>query len=539
MRLVAGLAAVLVLGRSAGAPLSFCVLPPTRHLNFSEPCESHAAISAPNVSWAAMRGEYESVQILLDAPLPAGDLRLTFSDLVAPSGGATIPSAALSWSQQGYIFVRHTSRYADSGCPGKNKDGSCWRPDPLLPPRKDGTIELLGEPGESQPLWITVAVPRNAAPAPEGAEYTGTVTMRVTGGGGKHGGGGGDPIFVPISLEVWPVTVPTTAEATIQNVWGFSAAHVLPFYPHLSAAEVTYKWWDFMTAHRIPPLEAAFETVNATAAHPSGSAAYLQGKTGVLESGLERKDCNCSSCPPEAAKANALAMASKVAAAKATGGKYYAYAFDEAPKSCEKSIRAAFGAFLEAYPPSSHPEVGGTMSALNWAAATGGNSGPTGSHPSARGMPMDMPYTAWVLQYQYYNQTIADWWVNSTEPVTGRPRELYLYHCIEPSKPEYLNIFIERPLIHARLLFWLGASQNIQGWLYWTTDLWQNCPTSPEKYSWQHANRTVMQRINGSKYTDCAQTATPHHNLLPMKISDRLCVLSRPGVDHLVQPKAL
>ena len=75
-------------------------------------------------------------------------------------------------------------------------------------------------------------------------------------------------------------------------------------------------------------------------------------------------------------------------------------------------------------------------------------------------------------------------------------------HCIEPSKPEYLNIFIERPLIQARLLFWLGATQNIQGWLYWATDLWQNCPTSPEKYSWQHRNRTVMKRINGSKYTD-------------------------------------
>ena len=39
---------------------------------------------------------------------------------------------------------------------------------------------------------------------------------------------------------------------------------------------------------------------------------------------------------------------------------------------------------------------------------------------------MDMPYTGWVLQYQYYNKTTAGWWVNSTEPVTGRKRELYL-----------------------------------------------------------------------------------------------------------------
>jgi len=33
--------------------------------------------------------------------------------------------------------------------------------------------------------------------------------------------------------------------------------------------------------------------------------------------------------------------------------------------------------------------------------------GPTGSHPSDGGMPLDMPFTAWVLQYQYYNQVSA------------------------------------------------------------------------------------------------------------------------------------
>ena len=80
--------------------------------------------------------------------------------------------------QQGYVFVRHTSRYADSGCPG-NKDGSCWRPDPLLPPGADGSITLLGEPDESQPLWLTVEVPRNATPAAQRAEYTGTVSMTL------------------------------------------------------------------------------------------------------------------------------------------------------------------------------------------------------------------------------------------------------------------------------------------------------------------------------------------------------------------------
>ena len=386
--------------------------------------------------------------------------------------------------------------------------------DPLLPPDSEGKVKLLGESDESQPLWLTVQVPRDATPAAHGSEYVGNVTISLAGA----------TTVVPIALEVWPVAVPTPAEAKVQHVWGFSASHVLPFYPHQNNATTTYQWWRFMEEHRIPPLEAAFQNITDPA-HPNAPN-FMVGRTGVLEAGLHRGACNCSACPEEAAKEDALAMADVVAKAKAVKtAKFFAYGFDEAPKSCEKSIRTSFKAFLEAYPPSTHPEVAGTMAALNWAAASGGNDGPTGSHPSAGGMPMDMPYTGWVLQYQYYNKTTAGWWVNSTEPVTGRKRELYLcvaprctqtssllltisitkrfagrYHCIEPSQPEYLNIFIERPLIQARLLFWLGAAQNIQGWLYWVTDLWQNCPSSP--HAWQHPERTVMRRVNGSKRTD-------------------------------------
>ena len=124
---------------------------------------------------------------------------------------------------------------------------------------------LLGEPGESQPLWITVQVPRNATPAAEGAEYTGTVTMTLSGAGD----GAAVVAVVPIMLEVWKVAVPTTGDASVQHVWGFGAKNVLPFYPTKEPAEVAYEWWDFMEAHRIPPLEAAFEPFPSTA-HPAG-----------------------------------------------------------------------------------------------------------------------------------------------------------------------------------------------------------------------------------------------------------------------------
>jgi hypothetical protein len=496
------LLALLALARWASAGLQACVLPPTRHLNFSDGCADHADIAAPNISWAAQRGEFESMQLLVSGHgTGGGALSVTFSDLAAP-GGATLPKSLLSWRQQGYVFARHTSRYADSGCPNKT---DCWRPDPLLPPSGDNTITL--EAAANQPLWITVQVPRNATPAAQGSEYTGTVTITLEPAqddATRRGGAGrdqavraGSTATIPIMLEVWPVAVPTTAEASVQHVWGFGVKNVLQFYPGRDNATVAKQWWDFMEAHRIPPLEAAFSSLA-----PAG---WLRGKTGVLETGLHRTDCNCSSCPEWAAKDNAMRMKPTVeAAAQAAGteAKFFAYGFDEAPKSCEKSIRTSFKAFFDAFPVSRYPQVAGTMAALNWAGA-GGHGGPTGSHPSAGGMPMDMPYTGWVLQYQYYNATTAAQWVNSS--YAGRPRQLYLYHCIEPSGVDFLNIFLERPLIQARLLFWLGSIQNIQGWLYWATDLWANCPTAPSaggKNDWMHKNVTVMRRINGTMLTD-------------------------------------
>ena len=73
------LALLLPPGSSGGlvaSALEHCVLPPTRHLNYTDGCGAHAKIASQNISWAAQRGEFESMQILLDTP-PAGSLRLT------------------------------------------------------------------------------------------------------------------------------------------------------------------------------------------------------------------------------------------------------------------------------------------------------------------------------------------------------------------------------------------------------------------------------------------------------------------------------
>ena len=335
---------------STPPPFSHCVLPPTRHLNFSTTCTEQSAVASAGISWAAQRGEFESAQILIvPASAGLGELGVVFSDLVSPSG-QRIDRSLLSWRQQGYVFVRHTSRYADSGCPGLNSDGSCWRPDPLLNPgngadNQSQTITLPTEEGRSQPLWISIAVPRTTTPMPQHGEYRGHLSLLLN----------DVPIAtVSISLEVWNVTVPTTAEASVTHDWHFSSSRLAPFYPSRPLDAVAEQWWRFMEAHRLPPIDS-----NAWNPPLNANTSFLSHKTAMLEASLHRNGCNCSSCPEAQARANAEHMRDAVTAARANvpGAQLFLYAFDERPKSCEGSIRTAFDAVLDAFPAASDPQA--------------------------------------------------------------------------------------------------------------------------------------------------------------------------------------
>lgn len=121
----------------------------------------------------------------------------------------------------------------------------------------------------------------------------------------------------------------------------------------------------------------------------------------------------------------------------------YVYGWDEQPISCEPKIRAMFGAVKAKWP------FVATVAVLNWAG----------------GLPADLPVDVWVLQYEDYNAAQAAQWRKAG-------KKQFWYHCIEPSGTQFLNTFIERPWIQGRLLYWLAAANDVDGWLYYADDLW-------------------------------------------------------------------
>lgn len=129
------------------------------------------------------------------------------------------------------------------------------------------------------------------------------------------------------------------------------------------------------------------------------------------------------------------------------------YGFDEVDASCEPAVRQLFSAAKSAFPGVR------TLSAVDW--------------PS---VPLDLPLDAWVLQYQLVDRNVTDPWV-------AAGHELFVYHCIEPSQPGFLNTFNERRLIEARLLFLYDFLLDVTGHLYYETALWLAWTATPPFWS--------------------------------------------------------
>jgi hypothetical protein len=67
--------------------------------------------------------------------------------------------------------------------------------------------------------------------------------------------------------------------------------------------------------------------------------------------------------------------------------------------------------------------------------------------------------------------------------VQASGKELWYYHCDVP-KWEYVNRFIELPLIKTRLAFWINARYHVTGFLHWAFQTWTGSGVTSENVDW-------------------------------------------------------
>ena len=176
-------ALLVVLVRQGGATASqgemaVWVEPATRKV-FRE--EAAPAGASGTIALDCARGETEAAQVVIRARRRLEAVGCA----VAPAGGAGARDLPLRWVRlllPHYVFVRYPS--------GNWEQRPRYWPDALPPAR---AFPLEG--GRAQPVWVSVAVPRDAEPG----EYRGFVTVRAA---------GGEAVEVPIVVNVRRISLP-------------------------------------------------------------------------------------------------------------------------------------------------------------------------------------------------------------------------------------------------------------------------------------------------------------------------------------------
>lgn len=205
---------------------------------------------------SAARGEVESFQIVVTAV--GGNLQSITATLspLKQEAGQTLPAEGISLCREVFIPVRHSAPHATVP-PGLIAD-------PLIPFVNPYTGEDVREPrwrgderegarfgatgfdlwqDRNQPLWVDVAIPKDAAPG----VYTGVFSV---------GAGNAQPVTIPVRVTVWDFTLPDGP--THENHFGHFS--YMARYHKLDESSDKYRLMEdryiaMMAAHRInPPL---------------------------------------------------------------------------------------------------------------------------------------------------------------------------------------------------------------------------------------------------------------------------------------------
>jgi hypothetical protein len=181
--------------------------------------QTDAPGSASSISLSSARGETVDTQVVLQGPSSGlSNVNLTASALTGP-GGATIPASSITLYREYYLSVTGTANYGGGSNPPL---GSGTYPEPLIPFNDPETGAPLCasaaalkacnasvSPGQNQPYWIDISVPRGATNSPPGT-YTGSISITSAQGNAS----------IPVSLTVWNFELPAQpSELSLWTLW--------------------------------------------------------------------------------------------------------------------------------------------------------------------------------------------------------------------------------------------------------------------------------------------------------------------------------
>jgi hypothetical protein len=414
------------------------------------------------LSLSLARNEVEDGQVIIEAPWRDVSIAdIGFSDLTGP-GDAKIPASQLSWRRVDFVETTVNPPYQVT------RVG--WYPDPLMPP---GPFTIKKH--SRVPVWISLRTPGHA---PAGI-YTGKVTVQPVQGPSSQ---------VTLRVAVYDFNLPN--ETHLRSMTWLGGGVIRGFYGfdwsregEQKQQETLHRYEDLLLEHRLGP---GGEVAEAVAEGMDGQFHFEQ--TDAILERLIGKGMNAfiMGTAPNLQRAGKDEYTPEFIAdftqkIKAYGDHLrdkgwidmaYVYTYDEAPKKHWGEVRKIAQAIKAAAPGLR------ILQCLNE---------PEGVKALAGDVDVFDVYVA-----QYHKSGV--------QAMQQKGTEAWLAVCCYPM--EHPNLFIEYPLLDARILPLFCWKYNARGFEYWSPTAWGRNWQKKPPYQWPNVpwDPNTFGRYNGDGY---------------------------------------
>ena len=447
---VACIGVLLAVRTQAGTLVAWAVDPHVKVFRDAKP-----PAKSGTVALRAARNEFEPGQLAFRATTPLKGVRVELSPLTHTKGKGTIGGVAFTSNFVGYIHLTKNTPHADKR---RVRAAPCNVPDPLLDAK---SLDLKAN--TTQPVWLTVRVPKDAAPG----VYRGEAAIVA----------GTQRVAVPVALTVDPFALPDERHLLVTNWFNtvnIAKAHKTrhwskPFYAMLAQyarnmaehrQNVFYTPWTLIGVTREPNGKLTFDY--------KAFDRYVQTFLDAgVDGGIELRHVAHFGKGGWGGKDIVL---TKVAATDRATGKRVTLSAEEglAPLLADLQRHLATRGWLERamIHVADEPSINNIESWRRASAFVHKAAPKIRRIDAIETIDFSGALEVWVPKLSHFER-----WREAYE-ARRAGNEFWYYICCHPYGNTYPNRFLDYPLASVRALHWVNFAFDLTGYLHWGLNFW-------------------------------------------------------------------
>jgi len=380
----------------------------------------------------AAQGETVSTQAVLRSGRDVNNVTAAVTGLRHKTSGCTIGAGSVQLQWVRYIDINRNS-------PGLPRDERIVNAPNSIPDPFWEDPDIAVKANQSQPLWLEIDIPHDAAPG----DYTGKLLVTIS--TGKH-------LELPIELHVWNFEMPKERHLSIIN-WAFS-----PLKPFKQIKKNTPEYWDFITnlckllvRHRQTDIHEGLGLIRRKGSEEDGytwnTDRLEKFADTVFDAGIEKIHLHTVA----GKTAYILDPNSKITPHK----DYYARLVALEKLMQKRNWQGRFLAAISDEPFIHHEQTYAQVAKSIHEAS-----------PSVR--TVEACETEYLGELDIYVPKLShlDLWYPQFDKLRKEGKELWFYTCCHP-QGRYPNRFLDQSLLKVRVLHWINYLYDLKGYLHW------------------------------------------------------------------------